>query len=176
MSKVLLLGRLLQDTPTSSINAGHSYGKHCTNWLIGLHNESLTESIKDENVLRQFIAEPPSTPKQKATFKAILMAKGKSSNIATEVTEGLDTCTGFLTEDNNQRMKRAFVHLEAYCMTPDAKKSLWEWQLRYARLEQNEKLLPVGGKMSENGSWVRRMGKAFAGSKFSGSKFMSLSD
>jgi hypothetical protein len=62
-------------------------------------------------------------------------------------------------------MKRVFRDLEALCATTEAKKSLWEWQLTYARQEQDEALLPAGGKMTDDkGGWVSRMGRAIIGS------------
>jgi hypothetical protein len=62
-------------------------------------------------------------------------------------------------------MKHVFRDLEALCVTTEAKKSLWEWQLTYARQEKIEALLPTGGRMSEvRGGWVSRMGRAIIGS------------
>jgi hypothetical protein len=116
--------------------------------------------------MKQYLEDGPPSPIPKATFgKAKGKGKGKSC-VAEDGTDLIDTCSAFLTEDGDRRMQRVFIHLETLCITSDAKKSLWDWQLAYARKERNEKLLPTGGKMSEERSWVSRMGKVFSGSEY----------
>lgn len=44
-------------------------------------------------------------------------------------------------------------------MTKEARQSLWEYQQAFARIQKNEKLLPVGGRMVERNEWVRRLSK-----------------
>lgn len=51
-----------------------------------------------------------------------------------------------LTDDDN-RCRRVFVHLEACCVTDEARNSLYAWQQDYARRTQREVLLPKGGTM-----------------------------
>jgi hypothetical protein len=72
-----------------------------------------------------------------------------------------DATEKFLKDEEDRRSKRVFTHLEALCLTPEAKKSLWEWQLAYARKEKKEKLLPLGAKMTDDrNGWVSRVGRA----------------
>ncbi|KAK7966551.1 uncharacterized protein PG986_000828 [Apiospora aurea] len=59
-----------------------------------------------------------------------------------------------LDEDN--RARRVFLHLEALCITHEAKKSLHTWQYNYARRMGKECLLPRGGGESSRG-WVGRL-------------------
>lgn len=69
--------------------------------------------------------------------------------------------------DDDERCRKVFVHLEAFCATDEARKSLRLWQQDYARKTGRKKLLPEGGSMDERavGSYLtriiggRRMGK-----------------
>jgi hypothetical protein len=65
-----------------------------------------------------------------------------------------------MKSEEEKRNKKVLLHLDALCVSNDAKKSLWEWQLAYARTARNEKYLPQGGRMvgQEKGGWVSRMG------------------
>ena len=74
-----------------------------------------------------------------------------------------------IAEDEERRTKKVLLHLEALCITNEAKKSLWEWQLEFARQAGNEKFLPTGGKMvDERAGWVSRVGRALSGGMSSG--------
>lgn len=64
-------------------------------------------------------------------------------------------------ENEEKRCRRAFIHLEALCLTDEAKKSLWEFQQSYARQVACVRLLPVGGSMKDG--WMSRMGRAMSG-------------
>ncbi|KAK4224200.1 hypothetical protein QBC38DRAFT_371515, partial [Podospora fimiseda] len=50
-------------------------------------------------------------------------------------------------EDEDARCKRVFIHLEALCVTEDARESLKRWQAAYARKMKRGALLPVGERM-----------------------------
>lgn len=99
---------------------------------------------------------PPSNSKGRG--------KAKSKNVEeTEETQKLlrSTTTDKITEDHDRRSNRAFIHLQALCTTNEAKNSLWQFQLLFARMEGKPKLLPTGGKMSdERAGWVSRVGRA----------------
>ncbi|KAK3381739.1 hypothetical protein B0H63DRAFT_546388 [Podospora didyma] len=63
-----------------------------------------------------------------------------------------------LTNDDS-RCRRVFVHLEALCVTDEARQSLREWQQDYARRTKREVLLPRGGTMDDrkSGRLVERL-------------------
>lgn len=63
----------------------------------------------------------------------------------------------FLSEASDDRFRRAFATLRGYCVTPEAKKSLWEFQQQFARSERNERFLPAGGHMTD--SWYTKLTK-----------------
>lgn len=62
--------------------------------------------------------------------------------------------------DDDERCKRVFVHLEAFCATDEARRSLFAFQQEYARKMRRPKLLPRGGTMGDRvwGSYISRMG------------------
>lgn len=62
--------------------------------------------------------------------------------------------------DEDERCKRVFVHLEAFCATDEARRSLFTFQQEYARKMRRPKLLPRGGTMGDRvwGSYISRMG------------------
>lgn len=59
-------------------------------------------------------------------------------------------------ENEENRSRRAFLHLEVLCTTSEARKSLHAWQQTYARRMGKEELLPRGGTMEDKG-WVERL-------------------
>ncbi|RKF78774.1 hypothetical protein GcM1_208029 [Golovinomyces cichoracearum] len=60
-----------------------------------------------------------------------------------EITTGLQ----YLNDEETRRCKKSFIHLGALCVTDEAKKSLWNFQLAYARFHGIRQLLPGGGEM-----------------------------
>lgn len=69
----------------------------------------------------------------------------------------------------DERRARAFLHLQSLCTTNQARRSLWEFQLEFARIKGKPHLLPRGGKMVDDRSnWFGRVGKAMVGSHSSG--------
>jgi len=84
-----------------------------------------------------------------------------------------NTCADFFEEDNEVTICRVFMHLEHLCVTDEAKSSLWEWQQHYARVHQNPRFLPFGGKMTEQveekENWVNRLGRVVTNSGMSNS-------
>lgn len=91
---------------------------------------------------------PPS-----ATSAAILQQT--SGNMADAIAHS----DAALLLDDDERCKRVFVHLEAFCTTDEARTSLRTWQQEYARKTGRKKLLPKGGVMHErhNGSYISRI-------------------
>lgn len=91
---------------------------------------------------------PPS-----ATSEAILQQSG--GNMTNVVTQADVT----LLLDEDERCRRVFVHLEAFCATDEARRSLRLWQQDYARKTGRKKLLPKGAMMQERhgGSYMSRL-------------------
>lgn len=91
---------------------------------------------------------PPS-----ATSAAILQQT--SGNMAQAIAQADAT----LLLDDDERCKRVFLHLEAFCATDEARISLRTWQREYARKTGREKLLPKGSVMQDrhSGSYISRI-------------------
>lgn len=91
---------------------------------------------------------PPS-----ATSAAILQQT--SGNMADAVAHA----DAALLLNDDERCKRVFVHLEAFCATDEARISLRTWQQEYARKTGRKKLLPKGGAMQDrhSGSYISRI-------------------
>jgi hypothetical protein len=69
-------------------------------------------------------------------------------------------------EEQDKRSSQAFLHLQSLCTTNEARRSLWEFQLHFARIECKSYLLPKGGKMEDGrGGWLGRVGRAIVGVK-----------
>ncbi len=62
-----------------------------------------------------------------------------------------------MDNDEVRRCKRVFYTLQSLCVSPDAKNSLWGFQLRFARERKMEAVLPDGGTMEpeKRKSWKR---------------------
>lgn len=61
--------------------------------------------------------------------------------------------------NDDERCKRIFVHLEAFCATDEARNSLHLWQLDYARKTGRKKLMPKATNTQERqaGSYISRI-------------------
>jgi hypothetical protein len=139
--------------------------------ILGFYNEALEVTLQDPNMLRQYIEE--ATPSPRANYNTFGKSKSKQTHTRTESEEMEDiqnSCSQLWKDTAEKRLQRVFLHLQAQCVTAEAKHSLWEWQLAYARIEKNKKLLPARGKMTddmfERTGWVSRVGKVFMGSKY----------
>lgn len=64
--------------------------------------------------------------------------------------------------DAEKLARRVFVHLEALCLTNEARKSLKAFQQAYARQVDCEALLPIGGCMVDKESVLVRAGRMLA--------------
>jgi hypothetical protein len=81
----------------------------------------------------------------------------------------------FMKEEEEKRNKKVLLHLKALCVTNEARKSLWEWQLGYARAARNEKYLPAGGRMiGGKGGWASKMGRVLSGGMSTSGSISSL--
>ncbi|KAJ4393407.1 hypothetical protein N0V93_002617 [Gnomoniopsis smithogilvyi] len=91
---------------------------------------------------------PPS-----ATSAAILQQT--SGNMADAIAQS----DAALLLDEDERCKRVFVHLEAFCATDEARTSLHTWQQEFARKTGRKKLLPKDGVMHQrhSGSYISRI-------------------
>lgn len=102
---------------------------------------------------------PPS-----ATSAAILQqttgSGGLGGNRGSDQSLEMHAADAELLLDDDERCKRVFTHLEAFCATDDARRSLFAFQQDYARKMGRPKLLPRGGTMGDRiwGSYMSRMG------------------
>jgi hypothetical protein len=128
------------------------------------HSEVLDACLLDSEMLQQYVTASSSSSSSPPPFNS--KGRGKAKSKGVEETEGTQkllrsTTTDDITEDHDRRSNRAFIHLQALCTTNEAKNSLWQFQLLFARMEGKPKLLPTGGKMSdERAGWVSRVGRA----------------
>ncbi|KAI0163921.1 hypothetical protein GGR57DRAFT_498004 [Xylariaceae sp. FL1272] len=99
---------------------------------------------------------PPGIPRS-ATMNSFIPFKSKTRTSSTKFSTRKEATTdsgASLLLDEDNRTRRVFVHLEAMCMTPEARESLHAWQQAYARRNEKEYLL-TEGKHREK-SWVGR--------------------
>ncbi|KAK8066536.1 hypothetical protein PG997_013283 [Apiospora hydei] len=156
----------------------------CEYWtgrFMALQDRFHSEMLLPENLTtlitahadRSQILPPPPAPPQSCSYAYVVVhseyalsrhkhTSSTSSATSNRASRDLDAML-LLDEDN--RARRVFLHLEALCITHEAKKSLHTWQYNYARRMGKECLLPRGGGESSRG-WVGRLlGKNDHGSK-----------
>jgi hypothetical protein len=126
------------------------------------HSEVLDTCLLDPKILQQYLTGRTSSPTSPPPSKSKGRGKGKSKASEEDNTKKLlYSSTADNIEDQDRRSSRVFLHLQALCATNEAKKSLWEFQLLFARIEGKPKLLPSGGRMTdERSGWVSRVGRA----------------
>ncbi|RKF77374.1 hypothetical protein GcM3_072001 [Golovinomyces cichoracearum] len=73
----------------------------------------------------------------------------ESSRSTVGLNDFIKTTTGlqYLNDEETRRCEKSFIHFGALCVTDEAKKSLWNFQLAYARFHGVRQLLPSGGEM-----------------------------
>jgi hypothetical protein len=71
---------------------------------------------------------------------------------------GLSSGTVLQVKEDRIALK-VFKEIQDFCVTEEARKSFWWWQLRYAREQKNEAYLPKGGAMKDN--WVSQKAEQF---------------
>ncbi|KAI1268051.1 hypothetical protein F5Y18DRAFT_424367 [Xylariaceae sp. FL1019] len=99
---------------------------------------------------------PPGIPRS-STMNSFIPFKNKtrtsSAKIGTRKEPTTDTGASLLLDEDN-RTRRVFVHLEAMCMTAEARESLHAWQQGYAVRNGKEYLFTEGRRREK--SWVGR--------------------
>ncbi|KAI0998567.1 hypothetical protein K3495_g9628 [Podosphaera aphanis] len=75
----------------------------------------------------------------------------KQTEISPEDTEYIESNAGlqYLSDEEIRRCKKSFIHLGALCVTDEAKQSLWNFQLAFARYRNEKLLLPSGGELED---------------------------
>ncbi|KAH6647331.1 hypothetical protein BKA67DRAFT_577166 [Truncatella angustata] len=136
------------------------------------HNEMLLPGNMTTLVTAH--AERSIVPDYRASVPAHMPASASNPNLMRNIITGqssrYSTCTATKSrlragggsvdagrlENEENRARRVFLHLEALCATSEARKSLHAWQQKYARRKGKEQLLPRGGSMEDRG-WVGRL-------------------
>jgi hypothetical protein len=143
--------------------------------------QALCDRFQDEHLLMNKEAveqydtddslSPPSTPSP--VTKGMDSFRSKSA----EEHDGSflrSMTSGKKDAEQDKRSSRAFLHLQSLCTTNEARRSLWEFQLHFARIKGKSHLLPNGGKMMDDrGSWFGRVGRAMVGGNNTGSGLRS---
>lgn len=135
-------------------------------------------AIEDPSILDKYMptrTQPPALSSiTNVRFKGQRQDKGKAKEDTYDkriegkvrTQEDIDR---MMMREEEERNKRVLSHLEALCVTNEARRSLWEFQLGYARAARNVKYLPFGGRMAgERTGWASRMGRVMSGMTSSG--------
>ncbi|OTB00263.1 hypothetical protein M426DRAFT_267837 [Hypoxylon sp. CI-4A] len=124
--------------------------------------KTITDANADKNKMR----DPPSSSQAGTS----LAASHTTANIhRTAIQLGADAARNaeaVLLTDEDRRNHRVFVHMAAMCATEEARKSLYDFQQRYARQMDKPQYLPPGGTMQD----PPKKGGFFASRIFSGGK------
>ncbi|KAG9231707.1 hypothetical protein BJ875DRAFT_109562 [Amylocarpus encephaloides] len=128
--------------------------------LASLHNQysnnMIQTTLRDQNHPKKCTALSPDSfdsPPRPTKYKD---KKEPSKSIDDLLLDDSSLVTPMvLEEDSDTRYRRAFTTLQTYCTTNAAKKSLWDFQQSYARNQNNSRMLPVGGHMTD--AWYTRL-------------------
>ncbi|POS86237.1 hypothetical protein EPUL_001443 [Erysiphe pulchra] len=101
------------------------------------HNDMLETLVIDRKTYTRF---------QDGTSPSLRTESTLKDSDSPETTAGLQ----YLNDEETRRCKKSFIHLGALCVTDEAKKSLWNFQLAYARSQGKKQLLPIGGEMDSD--------------------------
>jgi hypothetical protein len=136
----------------------HSYWCGRLQALSDKDNSSIFNTcLEDEKLYQQFVKTTPrSSPSSKSKSRVKSSVEEARLRLLLR-----DAKIEDLIHKEENRMARVFIHLQALCTTNEAKKSLWQFQLYYARIENNPQFLPSGGKMT-NG-FLGRMSRSVVG-------------
>jgi hypothetical protein len=99
----------------------------------------LQTTIKDDKLLQSFVG-PPKQATKKVRQKDVV-----SENVIP--TQTSEAPISAIESDEVRRCKRVFYTLQSFCVTVEAKRSLWGFQLRFARERKMEACLPDGATM-----------------------------
>ncbi|CAG8959907.1 hypothetical protein HYFRA_00013179 [Hymenoscyphus fraxineus] len=132
--------------------------------LYNQYSNEMLEAIEtDPENLQMYTAPtpvgfvPPRLAKDKDKHKS-KEAQAKANNDPQDPLDSERLASSmFMAEASDERYRRAFATLRAYCVTAEAKKSLWDFQQTYARNQRNERFLPAGGHMTD--AWYTRLTK-----------------
>lgn len=165
---------LCNPTEITTPSAGlYTYGYHTIGYWAGrfssthdsLHNELLEASLGNEDQFQAYVDDIgnfPDMAKTKVTNTInVLKTSATESNLYREDTppEQLER-RRFTTADEDARCKRVFEYLLGCCGDDSAKKSLFAFQLQYARIKGKPELLPEGGRMEP---LLERLGRRVEG-------------
>ncbi len=103
------------------------------------HSQMLQTTIKDDKLLQSFVG-PPKQATKKVRQKDVV-----SENVIP--TQTSEAPISAIESDEVRRCKRVFYTLQSFCVTVEAKRSLWGFQLRFARERKMEACLPDGATM-----------------------------
>jgi hypothetical protein len=111
--------------------------------------------MKDSKYLQRYI--PKAWDPKKARF---LVLKHKLANAGKEepgvdmseakqefLRKSQEEVDNFMAKEEQEQILKVLRTLEQWCVTTEAKRSFWSWQLTYARFRKEEKYLPVRGRM-----------------------------
>jgi hypothetical protein len=109
------------------------------------HSQMLYATLNDQKLFQAFIRPSKDTPK---LFKTeVNHTLTNSDVINSSRCSSPATCNQAIYNDEVRRCKQVFYTLQSLCVTVEAKKSLWGFQLRFARERRMETCLPDGGTM-----------------------------
>ncbi|KAK4162886.1 hypothetical protein QBC43DRAFT_214321, partial [Cladorrhinum sp. PSN259] len=128
-------GAILQTTPHCSSRASP---RTYTPYTHSNNPRSRPPSYDQGNI--KVSSRPPSTYDHGNTTLPIMLTS--EQDVPPEVPKHRKALANNL-EDDEARCKRVFVHLEAFCVTEEARESLKRWQAVYARKTRMSALLPV---------------------------------
>jgi hypothetical protein len=116
----------------------------------------LHATLNDEKLFQAFIRPSKNTPKLFKTEVNHILTN--SDPINHPRCSSPPASNQEIYNDEVRRCKRVFYTLQSLCVTVEAKKSLWGFQLRFARERKMEACLPDGGTMEPDKglrSWTR---------------------
>ncbi|KAF9880486.1 hypothetical protein CkaCkLH20_02440 [Colletotrichum karsti] len=127
--------------------------------------QSLHDRFHNEDLQPQSLAILVSAHASKSTLLSAQRAAYQGrGNLPLSTTTALDrygsaavSREANLLSDDDNRCLRIFLHLDSLCATPEAQKSLRDWQEIYARRNNREALLPKGVSMDKDKGLVARI-------------------
>jgi hypothetical protein len=107
------------------------------------HTQMLYATLNDDKLLKSLLQSSNTTTK---------ILQSELSNSSTGTTSFVDDSppakvVSALEWEDIRRFKRVFYTLQSLCVTEESKKSLWDFQLKFARERKIEACLPDGGTM-----------------------------
>ena len=123
------------------------------------HTQSFNSAVNDEKLLQSFMRSDRPTGTSKLSTKLLKTQLSASTSDFQNFAHCSELPGGnqAMYNDEVRRCKRVFYTLQSLCVTPEAKGSLWGFQLRFARERKMEAVLPDGGTMEpeKRKPWTR---------------------